>query len=308
MKTTFQYFLLPNLGLESQNRRNLHNWIQENRFSSVNNVDSVWYLEAYSTDELYAAFAPDFERFSFSSFETFSLAGLEVEKCNSTSWPLLKLYYSAFFAAHALTRATGHGHVNLNSKATNAVNAYISLMGGTSLLKAGSYKVSVKEENSRVYLVLKPSNEGSGVHDSFWRYFCSYLDDLANYAVGDALPSASSFLRETNALKSCINDNGVSGVWFSATRNAINYRHEFDCWLPNGKKSQTRKLVFPRLLGDPDSMEPLLTERNSELVRLVQLSTYLASLNYHVILMVRNVAGGNASFSRKWKRLRDFVG
>lgn len=307
MRATLHNFLLPDLGNANSGGLNLHQWIQTNRFSSAHLVGSCWHLEAYSEAELYATFTPDFQRFSFSSFETFSLAGLEVDKCSSTSWPLLKLYYSAFFAAHALTRATGNGHVNLNSKAVKAVNDYITILGGTDVLKTGSYKISIQEKASRVFLILEPSSEGNGVHDSFWRYFCTYLDGLANDAVNDALPSASSFVRETSALKSCITDNTASGVWFSATRNAINYRHEFDCWLPNDKKSQPRKLTFPNQLKDPDTMEATLNERQNELTRLIHLSTYMASLNHQIILRVRGGVGGNATFSRKWKRLNDIM-
>lgn len=307
MRATLHNFLLPDLGNVNSGGLNLHQWIRENRFSSAQLVDRSWHLEAYSEAELYAAFTPDFQRFAFSSFETFSLARLEVDKCSSTSWPLLKLYYSAFFAAHALTRATGYGHVNLNNKAVTAVNNYISALGGTDVLKTGSYKVSIVERASRAFLILEPSNDGSGVHDSFWRYFCVYLDGLATEAVNDALPSASSFVRETSTLKSCINENTASGVWFSAIRNAINYRHEFDCWLPNDKKSQPRKLAFPNQLGDPDTMEATLKERQNELSRLIHLSTYMASLNHQIILRVQGNVGGNAAFSRKWKRLNDFM-
>ncbi|WP_392338306.1 hypothetical protein [Loktanella salsilacus] len=303
MRTTLNNYLLPNLGSDNSSRLNLHQWIQSNRFSSVELVGNCWHLEAYSESELYATFTPDFQRFAFSSFETFSLAGLEVEKCSSTGWPLLKLYYSAFFAAHALTRATGNGHVNLNSKAVKAVNDYIAILGGDDVLSSGSYKVSIREKYSGVFLILEPSSEGSGVHDTFWRYFSAYLDAIATEAVDDALPSASSFVRETSALKSCINEKSNSGVWFSAIRNAINYRHEFDCWLPNDKKSKPRNLNFSSQLGDTDTMEASLNERQDELIRLINLSTYLASLNHQLILRVQGSVGGNADFSRKWRRL-----
>lgn len=307
MRATLQYFLLPELGKANRSQLDLHQWVKSSRFSSVQQVGKCWHLEAYSETELYGTFTPDFQRFSFSSFETFSLARLEADKCASTGWPLLKLYYSAFFAAHALTRATGQGHVNLDSSVVKSVNDYVAILGGTDELQSGTYKASIVEKSGRVFLTLEPSKEGSGVHDNFWKFFCKYLDGLASSAVEDALPSASSFLRETSALTSCIKDSKTSGVWFSATRNAINYRHEFDCWLPNDKKSAPRKLIFPSTLGDPDAMESTLTERENDLARLVQLSTYLASLNHQVILRVQNEIGGNANFSRKWKRLNDLM-
>lgn len=307
MRTTFQNFLLPQLGIASSDHPNLHQWIRSNRFSSAQLVGNRWQLVAYSETELYKAFTPDFQRFAFSSFETFSLASLERANSFSMGWPLLKLYYSAFFAAHAMTRATGHGHINLDRRAVKAVNDYLSLIGNPHQLGSGSYSISIREGPGNSFLELEPSTKGSGVHDNFWQYFCSYLDDLATQAIQDALPSANSFLRETNALKSCIKDDSKAGVWFSATRNAINYRHEYDCWLPNNKKSLVRKLDFPSQLGDPDKLEATLLERQNELARLVNLSTYLASLNHHTILRVTNQIRGNSPFSQKWRRLESAI-
>lgn len=307
MRATFQNFLLPRLGIEHVDKRTLHEWIGSNRFSRAELVENKWRLEAYSSEELYGAFTPDFQRFAFSSFETFSEARLERDQCGSTSWPLLKLYYSAFFAAHAITRATGNGHVNLDRNAAKAVNDYLSLIGILDVFKSGPYKVSIEERGGSVTLILDPSSEGNGVHDSFWQYFCSFLADLGTEAVHQALPSATSFVRETGAIQSCIKDNSRSGVWFSATRNAINYRHEFDCWLPISKNSRPMKLEFPTQLGDPDAMENSLAEREDELTRLINLSTYLASLNHHIVLNVESGISGNSAFVRSWKRLKSAV-
>lgn len=307
MKTTFQHFLLPQLGDAGAGVANLHEWFRSGRLSSAEYQNNTWHLETYSNSELYQAFTPDFQRFSFSSFETYSLANLERDHCFSVGWPLLKLYYSAFFAAHAMTRATGNGQVNLNRGDVEKVNDYLSLVGRDDRLDAGTYNISIKEGSRNNYLVLKASTGGGGVHDGFWRYFCEYLGDLATEAVTDALPSASDFLRETNTLSSCIQDSSRSGVWFSATRNAINYRHEYECWLPNSKKSEVRKLIFPSGTGDPDTMEASLNVRDNELSRLINLSSYLAGLNYHNILKVKGEVSGNSQFSQRWKRLETAI-
>lgn len=304
MKATLQNLLLPQLGSAKSGSLNLHSWIGENRFSDACLIGNQWHLEAYSERELYCAFTPDFQRFSFSSFETFLTASLENDFCASTGWPLIKLYYSAFFAAHSITRATGAGYINLDKKAARAVNAYLSVTESKDEISSGPYKVFIKELERGAHLILEPSNEGGGVHDGFWRYFCGFLGDLGKLAVERALPSTNSFLREIDALQACIKEGGRGGVWFSATRNAINYRHEFESWLPNNKNSLTSKLIFPASLGDPDVMEDSLRERKNELVRLINLSTYLASLNHQVILYVERETSANSVFVRKWKKLK----
>lgn len=299
--------MLPNLGEASPEARNLHDWIRQNRFSNVKVSDKDWIFDAYSEIELYEAFTPDFQRFAFSSFETFALAGLERDKCSSMSWPLLKLYYSAFFAAHATTRATGHGQVNFTKEDVRSVNEFQAAVGSPEVMASGSYEVSVGEGNGTVFLRVSPASGASGVHEGFWKYFRSYLDALASEAVAQSLPSASMFLWEVSALSSCICESASSGVWFSSIRNAINYRHEFDCWKPNTKKSPPRKMDFPTKLSDTRSLEAGLGERADELKRLANLSLYLNSLNHENILHMSRELGGSSNFNRKWRSIRESV-
>lgn len=304
MRETYQRLMLPRLGGASRNAINLHGWIKNNRFSGVKLVEEGWILHAYSDDELYESFTPDFQRFAFSSYETFLLAGLEREKFQSMGWPLLKLYYAAFFAAHAVTRATGHGQVNLDKSVVKSVNAFLSIVGREEELAAGSYKVTVSEDAEGVFLTLRPVNSNSGVHDGFWRYFASYLADLGAEAVAQGLPGANDFLRETAAISSCVCDGINSGIWFSSIRNAINYRHEMECWKPNNRRSPPRVMKFPTQFLNTDSLEITLSERLDNLKRLANLSSYLCSLNYENITRVASLQNGNSSFAHSWRAVQ----
>lgn len=304
MREEISRFILPGLGAASRNTRSLHEWIRGNRFSSAEFQGGECKLYAYSDDELYEAFTPDFQRFAFASYETFLVAGLEREKFSSMGWPLLKLYYGAFFAAHAVTRSTGNGQVNLNRDVVQSVNSFVSLVGCDDELNAGTYNASVQEDANGVYLILRQPNGGGGVHEGFWRYFSTFLANASSDAVHRGLPSSGDFVRKADALSSCLIDGGGSGVWFSSVRNAINYRHELECWRPSTKKSPPRLMLFPSTLGDTDDLEITLAERDDELKRLASVSRYLCSLNYEIVNRVISQVSGNTNFSRGWRSLQ----
>lgn len=281
---------------------NLHAWIRNSRFSSVDAVKEEWRLYAYSNDELYQSFTPDFQRFAFSSYETFIVSGLERDKYFSMGWPLLKLYYGAFFAAHAIARATGNGQVHLNKEALSSVNTFLKITNNVGELAAGSYNISVIEDGATVYLALRQWNGGGGVHEGFWKYFKIFLSKIASEAVARDLPSAGDFLRETEAISSCLSDGPEPGIWFSSLRNAINYRHEMECWHPSKRKSPPRLMRFPSELRDTDQLESSLAERDDNMKRLANLSLYLCSLNREIIHRVI-AQNGASNFSRSWRSL-----
>lgn len=304
MREEIGRFILPGLGAASRNTRSLHEWIRGNRFSNVDFQGGEIRLYAYSDDELYEAFTPDFQRFAFSSYETFLVAGLERDKFSSMGWPLLKLYYGAFFAAHAVTRATGNGQVNLGQDIVRSVNSFVSIIGGDDELKSGTYNASVREDANGVFLNLRAPNGGGGVHDGFWRYFSTFLGNVSSDAVSQGLPSSGDFVRKANALSSCLIDGGGPGAWFSSVRNAINYRHELECWRPSTKRSPPRLMTFPSALRDTDELELALSERGNELKRFASVSLYLCSLNYEIINRVIKQVSGNTNFSRGWRSLQ----
>ena len=303
MREEIGRYVLPGLGAATRNTRNLHEWIRGRRFSSVRFQNGECRLYAYSDDELYEAFTPDFQRFAFSSYETFVVAGLERDRFSSMGWPLLKLYYGAFFAAHAVTRSTGNGQVNLSRDIVNSVNSFAYLVGVADELNAGTYNTSVLEDADGVYLNLSLASSGGGIHEGFWRYFSTFLAKLSSDAVHRGLPSSGDFVRKADALSSCLVEGGGRGVWFSSVRNSINYRHELDCWKPSTKRSRPRLMAFPSTFNDTDRLELSLAERDDELKRLANVSQYLCSLNYEIINRVISQVSGNTNFTRGWRSL-----
>src|SRR5205807_2194336 len=54
-----------------------------------------------------AAYAADCSPFSFAAFQTISQVAAEIMERDSVAWSLIKTYYSAFYAGHALMRVFG---------------------------------------------------------------------------------------------------------------------------------------------------------------------------------------------------------
>jgi len=93
-------------------------------------------------------------------------------------WPLLKLYYSAFFAAHAITRSQGSGVVKLEKRQTAHLNSILSLIAPeASGISPGMfvYKTMQSTETGRLSVIMEPARTDGGVHESFWKHFCEFL-------------------------------------------------------------------------------------------------------------------------------------
>lgn len=307
MRSILARFTLPELGAQTSSNGGLHDWLLRSRFTDIKKDDRGFILRAYSDIELYSAFTPDYQRFAFSSFESFHHAELEKAKHSSMGWPLLKLYYSAFFAAHAITRATGSGQINLSRQVIKPINEFLELTSKGFDIPSGPYTAEIEESNNDICLILKSTTKGSGVHDSFWKFFCSQMDLLAKKAVVESLPNATEFIGEVEALNSCILSNDGSTAWFSDIRNEINYKHGHDCWLPLTKKAKAKQIEIPKHLEDPDTLEIDLRERNCSIQRMANLSKYLASTNYFLILNLVSQLSGSTTFVRQWKRLKTAI-
>ena len=99
--------LLPQLTNEIPKADGVKSWLERGsyRVERGNLIGSVE-LKGISLSEIVPYLSYDFERFSLSSLESMIYSKSEATQSSAVSWPILKIYYSAFFAAHAITRAT----------------------------------------------------------------------------------------------------------------------------------------------------------------------------------------------------------
>lgn len=108
--------LLPQLSADTPRPEGLRTWIQTGSFylGPGTIADEILLLNITLT-ELVPFISFDFERFALSSFESVLHLAPEAMGPKALGWPLARLYYSAFFGAHAIMRATGQAVLRLES-------------------------------------------------------------------------------------------------------------------------------------------------------------------------------------------------
>jgi hypothetical protein len=197
--------------------------------------EATFHLPPNSSD-LAAAFASEVARFGTAAFETMLGARPSQAQPRALSWPLIKSYYAAFFAAHALLRLTGESITYLSATQVNAIDTVIaSYLGTGSGFVQGLYHVQTVLPSRSIRLILL--NRGGGSHDSLWQRFYQFLMTVENELARNfaALPDALSAIRTSQQLRQQLSAGGVGqGTWLSHSRNNINYRHLEGVWYPYG--------------------------------------------------------------------------
>jgi len=144
--TSLSIGALPRLGQEPAIDGGFCAWLSKGSYQpSLSSENTKIVLENTDSRRLIEFLSFDFERFSLASCETFYIACAENNSHSLLGWPLLKLYYSAFFAAHAIMRSQGEGVVRFEKIQANLINSVIQTLSGRNLdVKAGTYNVRTK--------------------------------------------------------------------------------------------------------------------------------------------------------------------
>lgn len=239
-------------------------------------------LRFQDSDSIYIALTNDCNRFAQAAIESMWCIG-KVEKLpKSTAWATVQMYYSAFFAAHALLRIFGRACTQLDSghvKAVYQVADATEMTAGVSCIENGFYS-SVIENQCIEYRKLKDS------HADTWLSFANLLtwiiENVQNTTglgkhKSDAIDLVSS-------LKQAMSQSGaVKGNWPSQVRNSVNYQQSYGTWFPykNAVHDQEAILRNSDWLREPKAFD--LSSNNNEIKSLYNISNSILSLMYQLI-------------------------
>lgn len=255
------------------------------------NRASIFKLRVQNTEPLHAALANDCNRFSQAAIESMWCIGKVDKLPRSTAWAAVQMYYSAFFAAHAILRLFGRACTQLESSHVGAVYKIAdvtSMAGGTTCIESGFY-ISIIEKNCIEYRKLKDS------HADTWQSFSNLLTWIINNIKNttglgkyksDAIDLVSS-------LKSAMSQSGATkGNWPSRVRNKVNYQHSHGAWYPykNALHDHESILRNSEWLKEPRAFD--LNSNNGEIQSLFNVSNSILSLMYQLIKYGHNRAGG----------------
>jgi hypothetical protein len=289
---------LPRIGQSAPRAGGLREWLIKGTYATSYDVNSgVVVLQNIAAQDLISYLSFDYERFAFASWESFQSFSLESKNLNFVSWPLLKLYYSAFFAAHAILRATGFSIVNVQRPQTDALNQIISIVNGLSPnLKPGMYQMRlVQVQPGQLQMNISQHVGGSGVHDGFWKSFTEFLEASADDAVANSASDAAMFVAGVSELAP------RTRGWLSARRNDINYQQLFGVWYPLTKGKSLNDLIRAVKRSESKSInldQPLVPP----LQPFVATCQYLACLNAEIADYLAARSTASNTFGTRWRK------
>jgi hypothetical protein len=229
-------------------------WLSDEDFQIYAPVRSSHFgIQLAESGPYLEALAADINRTAAAAFESIGQAGRSDVFPRSTAWILIKSYYAAFFAAHALMRMLGTSFINIDGLQASSLNKIARLYGySQEEVTAGNFTAEFNGGSREVLWNRVDSNTG-GVHEKFWAIFRQFIDGLSR----DLLKSKTG-VRADNQLVSAklielvgnlCYDSCPKGTWLSYVRNRVNYKHQYGAWYPY-RGQRPSFLVEERRIGN----------------------------------------------------------
>ena len=131
------------------------------------------------TNKMLFAFAYDCNRMASAAFETIWSIEKSTKLPSSVAWLLIKSYYAAFYAGHAIVRMLGISCSQLNKQAAKKISEIAKLFGKDNGLNISSSYYSCIYDRSKQELFFDNIKAKGGVHESFWNIFCERIQELS---------------------------------------------------------------------------------------------------------------------------------
>jgi len=259
-------------------------------------------LDFAEPNYLIEAFAADCCRFSLAAFQTISQVSTEIMQRDSVAWSLIKVYYSAFYAGHALLRIFGEACSFFDRQhCMRLVEVGLALGQRPAFtVDSGLYRCTLNQTSTALTCV--KTRGAAGVHEAFWTVFGSRVQSLSEATLAGTLVQrdAQAVFIQLGALINIVRRRaGYS--WLSGIRNDLQYRHHYGVWFP-AKLKQNDKLSLSQLIRDwqRDPMEIDLDMRRLGLLGdFVAACIFIVALCHTMLVRIaERSAAGDQSFVR----------
>ena len=295
------------MGITPSQPDGLRSWLTAGSYRVSQNVDGrIIKLSDVHAAEVGPYLSYDYERFALSSLESFQVALVEVASHGYVSWPIIKLYYSAFFAAHAIMRLCGTSIIKLEKEHVDFLQSLSDVyVSGGGAIRAGMYQIRFRQVASgSLEAAIERQSDSQGAHEGFWRAFDDFLNVTANEMVNRKSAEASDFVAGVNEIQPMLRPHGTRrSAWISAMRNEVNYQHRHGSWQP-GRLERRSSARLASIAVTPSAAVRLDFALDADAAEaFIAVSHYLSSLNVEL----GNVVAGNSTaaraFGQNWRRL-----
>ena len=298
--------LLPHLSEDVPRLDGLRTWMENGSFYlGFGRTSDEILLQDVGLTELIPFISHDYERFALSSRESLVFCTPEATRPKAVGWPAAQLYYSAFFAAHAIMRATGQAVFRVEKSQAIRMSQIASLYVPNLKIAAGTYcSRLIQRPGLSVDMSLVELPEGGGAHDQFWKSFYIFIGELTAEVSARNEPEATTVLGETSELQSILSANGFKGgTWLSSIRNQIMYQHKYGVWFPF-QKSESEAVEYMRRpeIRDSSSIRRDHNTSKDPLLAFFACCHLIAAINRDLAKALCQ-RGKTQRFKQLWRRL-----
>ena len=258
---SLRYFWIPGIqNVEADLNLTLGSWLKKaNYYVQTVTSPSEFTIRFASLGEVAPIFAASSNRTISGCFESIVSIDEVKRSPRSVAWLLVKLYYSAFFAAHGHMRACGVSCANIDaldaSRIYDSAKSY-GVIGLTPKINSGQYLL--KLDTNTLDLSFSSVTE-KGSHEALWRTYKDFINQIAinlpNYI--PIQQQRSQIVSQLTQLQNVLCLRGANGGnWLSQFRNSVQYRHSYGAWHPYSlDKSAPPKMIskiFSTFIQEPD--------------------------------------------------------
>jgi len=250
------------------------------------------------------ALAADCSRFSVAALQSMLRIGDDLLERDNAGWSIVKLYYSAFYAAHGIVRLLGESCSYFDRSHINQLIRVGEAIGRkpTFGMERGVYHCILSDDATQLNCK-KAGGGGGGAHEVFWGIFGNKIQLL-----GEGVLTGSLIARDAQAVFSqlCLLSDairrGANNSWLSVIRNELQYRHQHKVWFPE-QISLTDRRALSRIAagwsGDPMQVD-LDRRRVGDLGQFVSCCTFLVALLHTMLRRLQErSSAGEQSFVRR---------
>jgi hypothetical protein len=199
-------------------------------------------LDFRDSNLIIAGLAADCCRFSLASFQTVTQVAAGLAERDGGAWSLVKLYYAAFYAGHALIRLFGESCSFLDRRHVNRLSDVGDVLGlvRTFTIEPGLYRCVLANDST----VLSCTRTTGGTHEAFWKIFGGRISTIAQGVLAGALvpAEAQAVFAQLDALSEIIRRR-AGHSWLSMVRNDLQYRQYYGVWFPAQIRAGDRRTL-----------------------------------------------------------------
>jgi hypothetical protein len=265
---------------------------EENRFT----------LEIVDPALLLSAFAADINRPALASFETMTEITRNALLPKSAGWMIIKSYYAAYFAAHAILRMLGTSLFQVSRREIDAVRKVADIFSSECRLTRSGYFVCHFDPLTEKLTCVRQEGSKGANHESFWILFATRMKTLAEEILKSKTGSvANNQVASTKLMELCeslCRSPCPGGNWLSHIRNEVNYKQRMGVWYPYKEtKNYYNRLFDGRQSWETDAGDiDLRSDADHHLKIFQHACSFLVSLCRELVLDMESRCPSGKSF------------